>query len=634
MALNLPPDPYKALGVAKDAKLPEIRSAHRKLVIKCHPDKVQDAALKAEKQDEFHKVQQAYELLSDDTKRLQYDEQVKLFELRKEMGRGIPTQRTNPSEFEVYTAEPRPSTYARPRAAPPPSPKVYSRPPPKSYEDVAYDIPLRTAKKSTSYESTDRKREEERLREARKREEDEIARKQWEKERKRAAHGEKKKSRDKDKRRDAEEKRTRAAYVESDSDEPIPPPSREKKSSRHRMEEEAEAKAAASPRIGHSKWDAHQEIAREYMQAARRKAAPPPEEEEFRPAMHRAQTFAAPMRYDLRTPTTPKAFSPSDDDAPRRSSGHRRSSETPPTRSRDAPKKEKEKRSPSTRKFTSHADIVEPPSPPPILKSPKLKTHSSAPPIIPSGIIPDFLKKPTRSKTEYPSRKEKDVPSPTLNRAQTFQSGDRGRDREGSRLKHNVKYDTETSDSDDPPIIKRGSRSPPRRAQPESTRYVIDNSRAVPVAHSRHRSHELRNIDDDDYSPRDRSESPRDKGSRSKPDRASPRTPASASRSTPQRQASSPYYPPDADPVILNARPKMPTRERGNSKSGSAYYGDVKMDKRYGPEDVHYSPLHSPEMGPGYHGHGHARRGSEQHAHAYGYPSPRGDRSRGEVGAY
>src|ERR1700710_1820397 len=97
MALNLPPDPYKALGVTKDATLPEIRSAHRKLVLKCHPDKVQAAALKPIKQDEFQKVQQAYELLSDDTRRVQYDEQFKLFELRREMGRGgNPTSRANP----------------------------------------------------------------------------------------------------------------------------------------------------------------------------------------------------------------------------------------------------------------------------------------------------------------------------------------------------------------------------------------------------------------------------------------------------------------------------------------------------------------------------------------------------------
>ena len=79
----LPPDPYKALGVAKDATLAEIRSAHRKLVLKCHPDKVQDPALKAEKQLEFEKVQQAYELLSDDSKRAKYDDQLNVWQLRQ-----------------------------------------------------------------------------------------------------------------------------------------------------------------------------------------------------------------------------------------------------------------------------------------------------------------------------------------------------------------------------------------------------------------------------------------------------------------------------------------------------------------------------------------------------------------------
>jgi DnaJ-class molecular chaperone len=85
-AISLPPDPYVALGVSKDAQLPEIRSAHRKLVVKCPPYKVQDAALKALKQVEFEKVQRAHEILLDDVRRAQYDDQVKLAELRKEMG--------------------------------------------------------------------------------------------------------------------------------------------------------------------------------------------------------------------------------------------------------------------------------------------------------------------------------------------------------------------------------------------------------------------------------------------------------------------------------------------------------------------------------------------------------------------
>ena len=98
MESPLPTNPYKTLNVAKDATLATIRSAHRKLVLTCHPDKIKDKddAVKVQKAEQFHQVQQAYEILSDDAKRRQYDEQVKLAELRAEIlaekggSRGIP----------------------------------------------------------------------------------------------------------------------------------------------------------------------------------------------------------------------------------------------------------------------------------------------------------------------------------------------------------------------------------------------------------------------------------------------------------------------------------------------------------------------------------------------------------------
>ncbi|RHZ49106.1 uncharacterized protein CDV56_103856 [Aspergillus thermomutatus] len=80
-------DPYAVLGVQKDATLAEIKSAHRKLVLKCHPDKVKDESQRSKAQDEFQRVQQAYELLSDETKRTKYDQKVRLAELRREMAR-------------------------------------------------------------------------------------------------------------------------------------------------------------------------------------------------------------------------------------------------------------------------------------------------------------------------------------------------------------------------------------------------------------------------------------------------------------------------------------------------------------------------------------------------------------------
>ncbi|KAF2772987.1 heat shock protein DnaJ, partial [Teratosphaeria nubilosa] len=73
MGLPLPEDPYAALGVAKDASAATIKTQYRKLVLKCHPDKVQDEARKAAAVDNFHKIQTAYEIIGDEDRRSRYD---------------------------------------------------------------------------------------------------------------------------------------------------------------------------------------------------------------------------------------------------------------------------------------------------------------------------------------------------------------------------------------------------------------------------------------------------------------------------------------------------------------------------------------------------------------------------------
>ena len=85
MESPIPPDPYKTLGIDKTAPLATVRSAHRKLVLTCHPDKVTDESAKKAASDKFHLVQQAYEILSDETRRERYDERVKLADLRAQM---------------------------------------------------------------------------------------------------------------------------------------------------------------------------------------------------------------------------------------------------------------------------------------------------------------------------------------------------------------------------------------------------------------------------------------------------------------------------------------------------------------------------------------------------------------------
>ena len=63
-------DYYETLGVGKGASASEIKKAYRKLALKYHPDKNPDDAAAEER---FKEAAEAYEVLSDDTKRQQYD---------------------------------------------------------------------------------------------------------------------------------------------------------------------------------------------------------------------------------------------------------------------------------------------------------------------------------------------------------------------------------------------------------------------------------------------------------------------------------------------------------------------------------------------------------------------------------
>ncbi|KAM0354225.1 hypothetical protein ACHAPU_001263 [Fusarium lateritium] len=262
--MSIQPDPYKILGVSKEAQLPEIRSAHRKLVLKCHPDKVQDPTLKAHAQDEFQRVQTAYEILADEKERKRYDDQARLAELREQMraktaasasnraaasaapspvsSRPTPTSTTY--KYEIHTND---RTY-KPSRQPSPSPRGYSSYS-RSYEEDhprAADIfeGVRTVRREKSYqdksskredrerekelererekeyarEARDREKERERERERRRRVEEvsRRAEKEAEKAAKEARRAEKK-TRDKSRKRDTEEKKrhTSKPYIET-----------------------------------------------------------------------------------------------------------------------------------------------------------------------------------------------------------------------------------------------------------------------------------------------------------------------------------------------------------------------------------------------------------------------------------
>ena len=63
-------DPYRTLGVARTASEQEIKSAYRKLAKELHPDRNKDNPKAAEK---FSDATKAYDLLSDASKRAQFD---------------------------------------------------------------------------------------------------------------------------------------------------------------------------------------------------------------------------------------------------------------------------------------------------------------------------------------------------------------------------------------------------------------------------------------------------------------------------------------------------------------------------------------------------------------------------------
>src|SRR5690349_8896336 len=69
-------DYYQALGVAKDADAATIKKAYRKLARELHPDKNPG---NAQAEARFKEVSEAYDVLSDATKRKEYDEARSLF---------------------------------------------------------------------------------------------------------------------------------------------------------------------------------------------------------------------------------------------------------------------------------------------------------------------------------------------------------------------------------------------------------------------------------------------------------------------------------------------------------------------------------------------------------------------------
>ena len=70
-------DPFKILGVSREATEKEIKTSYRKLALKHHPDRQSNDKDRAEAQDKFAKIANAYEVLTDPELRRQYEESLR-----------------------------------------------------------------------------------------------------------------------------------------------------------------------------------------------------------------------------------------------------------------------------------------------------------------------------------------------------------------------------------------------------------------------------------------------------------------------------------------------------------------------------------------------------------------------------
>lgn len=84
-------DPYKILGLKQDATATDIKKAYRALALKNHPDKQSNEADREKASAFFTKIAAAYEILSDEEERKQYD-------LRKKYGGAPGTRYTTTSD--------------------------------------------------------------------------------------------------------------------------------------------------------------------------------------------------------------------------------------------------------------------------------------------------------------------------------------------------------------------------------------------------------------------------------------------------------------------------------------------------------------------------------------------------------
>ena len=584
MESPIPPDPYKTLGIDKNAPLAAVRSAHRKLVLTCHPDKVTDESAKQAASDKFHLVQQAYEILSDDTRRERYDERVKLAELRAQMmkekggSRIIPDVGFRPGPKRTH--ETRDNTvyeYREPREPPLRSrayeeedyfaPRYQEVRPSKRFDDRSF---APTPRKTSSRAADDKRRardledERERRKEA-SRVEDKI-------------RAERSKKRSTDKKRDYEYKaRSKfAASVEddetdSDSTETYIRPRREE-IPKKRYEEDRKRDREDTPRRS-TKRDSYDDIddkhskAQDYIKQTRSSVEPEPR----RVAPH-SRSYSYVERPPQAPPTVPTM--PLIDTTARRSSARdtRRRESSPPRLSK------------KDRRMTEIVD------PPPSTRKPSLTVFSSDP----KGLkIPKVSITPKRERESQRSATVEHVPEarhPTIRRSETMPTNSRRADTtpaKSSKLKeqHDSGYSSRSSHGT--PEL-----SPARSPQMTSTKYRYNDDSEDEITIVAYFFLILR---------RPRFSSP----SKSRRDRPSmPRRESTSSRAPPMRSGSyaipaDQFSSPRPATIVRTESGRPPPLKSRSARASAPLYGEVSevsdpyevvnRSPKYRPDDVRFA---------------------------------------------
>ncbi|KAM0719626.1 hypothetical protein Q7P37_003757 [Cladosporium fusiforme] len=600
MASPMPPDPYLALGLPRDAPANTIKTTYRKLILKFHPDKVQDAEQKQIAADQFHKVQTAYEIIGDEDKRARYDAQCKLAALKKDVMEkgGSNSPRSEVRSSKMRTDSPVRANYtARSERV-----HVEERRPYDADADY-YERPRTTSRKDYEYERPTMKRaataaprtEKERIRASR----------QSAKENERSKQREKTRQTSRDTRKDRDFKYSSTPYAEpetassSDSDTIVEPPRyarREEEDRRRDYYEQARRQKEDMARPFNveertRKMQSHESNARDYIQRSRggsrqhSDAVRPPSPQRVSSSKDKVEFM---KRGEGRQPVPVMV---------RRGSGRPRAAEPEEPPRRESPRRESPRRDRERTRRSSH-DYGES-----TRKAPPLNHTKSAPGQI---HLPETPRRAYSMQTEAEEKKE--FVAPPFRRADTMPALNPRRERESTRKPTKSSGLRRTENIDSLP-------TPSPTPEPVNPKYQYGKEYADEFEEPTPDGYRTRTYSPAAKAKPTRSPSPMGKEERGRA--ASSRYPASAQRPPlPSSRTTSYVYSPGQG---LQDMPTRPTLARGESLRRDHLYGEIPTTRssprqsrtKYSPpdEDVRYQQIRPEDVKyqTGYS----SRRGSE-----------------------